>query len=162
MTVFSVLNVVLRQEMSRAGGYPSRRCWFGWPRRYWWSKFWCSFWRGRNESKHARYAESWPRYARPGMSQIAPWVKCLKIYLECPCKVCLLESIHPQSNVTPFQGQNQPNIGGSRGDMPPSAKGPSLASGALPNSNNLGNSSNAGRRSCHFEQSFTITYRCNG
>ena len=32
----------------------------------------------------------------------------------------------PQSNVTPFQGQNQPNIGGSRGDMPPSAKGPSL------------------------------------
>ena len=39
----------------------------------------------------------------------------------------------PQSNVTPLQGQNPPNIGGGRGDMPPSAKGPSLASGVGPN-----------------------------
>ena len=38
-----------------------------------------------------------------------------------------------QSNVTPLQGQNPPNIGGARGDMPPSAKGPSLASGVGPN-----------------------------
>ena len=38
-----------------------------------------------------------------------------------------------QSNVTPLQGQNPPNIGGGRGDMPPSAKGPSLASGVGPN-----------------------------
>ena len=39
----------------------------------------------------------------------------------------------PQSNVTPLTGQSPPNIGGSRGDMPPSAKGPSLASGVGPN-----------------------------
>ena len=48
----------------------------------------------------------------------------------------------PPSNVTQMTGQTQPNIGGSRGDMPSAAKGPSLASGALPNSNNLGNNSN--------------------
>ena len=45
------------------------------------------------------------------------------------------------SNVTPLPGQTPPNIGGSRGDMPPAAKGPSLASGARPN-NNLGNQVN--------------------
>jgi len=39
----------------------------------------------------------------------------------------------PQSNVTPLQGQVPPNIGGARGDMPPPAKGPSLASGMGPN-----------------------------
>ena len=39
----------------------------------------------------------------------------------------------PQSNVTPLPGQSPPNIGGARGDMPPSAKGPSLASGVGPN-----------------------------
>ena len=44
----------------------------------------------------------------------------------------------PTSNVTPLSGQAPPNIGGSRGDMPPAARGPSLASGAGPNSNNLG------------------------
>ena len=32
----------------------------------------------------------------------------------------------PPSNVTPLPGQMPPNIGGSRGDMPPAAKGPSL------------------------------------
>ena len=37
----------------------------------------------------------------------------------------------PPSVVTPLG--NQPNIGGSRGDMPQSAKGPSLASGIGPN-----------------------------
>ena len=41
----------------------------------------------------------------------------------------------PTSNVTPLSGQVTPNIGGSRGDMPPAAKGPSLASGAGPNTN---------------------------
>ena len=40
----------------------------------------------------------------------------------------------PPSNVTPLQGQAPPNIGGGRGDMPPSARGPSLASGVGPNS----------------------------
>ncbi len=39
----------------------------------------------------------------------------------------------PASNVTPLPGQMPPNIGGSRGDMPPAAKGPSLASGIGPN-----------------------------
>ena len=39
----------------------------------------------------------------------------------------------PPSNVTPLPGQAPPNIGGSRGDMPPAAKGPSLASGVGPN-----------------------------
>ena len=39
----------------------------------------------------------------------------------------------PPSNVTPLPGQMPPNIGGSRGDMPPAAKGPSLASGIGPN-----------------------------
>ena len=45
-----------------------------------------------------------------------------------------LNSIMPPSNVTPLPGQAPPNIGGSRGDMPPAAKGPSLASGVGPNS----------------------------
>ena len=39
----------------------------------------------------------------------------------------------PPSNVTPLPNQMPPNIGGSRGDMPPAAKGPSLASGIGPN-----------------------------
>ena len=47
----------------------------------------------------------------------------------------------PPSNVTPLPGQAPPNIGGSRGDMPPAAKGPSLASGVGPNTQvgDLGN-----------------------
>jgi len=48
------------------------------------------------------------------------------------------QNVIPTSNVTPLPGQAPPNIGGSRGDMPPAAKGPSLASGAGPNNNNLG------------------------
>ena len=39
----------------------------------------------------------------------------------------------PASNVSPLPSQMPPNIGGSRGDMPPAAKGPSLASGIGPN-----------------------------
>ena len=39
----------------------------------------------------------------------------------------------PPAGVTPLPGQQPPpNIGGARGDMPPAAKGPSLASGAGP------------------------------
>ena len=47
----------------------------------------------------------------------------------------------PPSNVTPLPGQAPPNIGGSRGDMPPAVKGPSLASGVGPNAQlgDLGN-----------------------
>ena len=47
----------------------------------------------------------------------------------------------PPSNVTPLPGQVPPNIGGSRGDMPPAAKGPSLASGVGPNTQ-LGDTGN--------------------
>ena len=35
--------------------------------------------------------------------------------------------------MTLYRAKNPPNIGGARGDMPPSAKGPSLASGVGPN-----------------------------
>lgn len=52
------------------------------------------------------------------------------------------QNVIPTSNVTPLSSQPQPNIGGSRGDMPPAAKGPSLASGAGPNNNNLGAQNN--------------------
>ena len=52
------------------------------------------------------------------MSQIAP----------------TLPPLPPAANVTPLPGQAPPNIGGARGDMPPAAKGPSLASGVGPNS----------------------------
>ena len=45
------------------------------------------------------------------------------------------QNVLPTSNVTPLPGQAPPNIGGSRGDMPPAARGPSLASGAGPNTN---------------------------
>ncbi len=38
----------------------------------------------------------------------------------------------PPVGVTPMPGQVTPNIGGARGDMPPAARGPSLASGAIP------------------------------
>jgi RNA polymerase subunit RPABC4/transcription elongation factor Spt4 len=41
----------------------------------------------------------------------------------------------PPAGVTQMPGQAPPNIGGARGDMPPAAKGPSLASGALPTNN---------------------------
>ena len=41
----------------------------------------------------------------------------------------------PPAGVTQMPGQAPPNIGGARGDMPPTAKGPSLASGALPTNN---------------------------
>ena len=42
----------------------------------------------------------------------------------------------PPAGVTQMPGQAPPNLGGARGDMPPTAKGPSLASGAFP-ANNL-------------------------
>ena len=45
-----------------------------------------------------------------------------------------LPPLPPATNVTPLPGQAPPNIGGARGDMPPAAKGPSLASGVGPNS----------------------------
>jgi len=41
----------------------------------------------------------------------------------------------PPAGVTPMPGQTPPNIGGARGDMPPTPRGPSLASGALPTNN---------------------------
>ena len=41
----------------------------------------------------------------------------------------------PPVGVTPMLGQ-APNIGGARGDMPPAARGPSLASGAIPSNQN--------------------------
>lgn len=48
-------------------------------------------------------------------------------------------NLPPPGMVTPLG--NQPNIGGSRGDMPPASKGPSLASGLGPNplANETGN-----------------------
>ena len=48
----------------------------------------------------------------------------------------------PPSNVTPMTDHVLPNIGGSRGDMPPATKGPSLASGDGPNPNNMGINNN--------------------
>ena len=63
------------------------------------------------------------------MSQIAPNLGMPPANTGLPP---LNQSMH-QTNVTPFQSQNKSNIGGARGDMPPSARGPSLASGVVPN-----------------------------